>query len=87
MKPNVSMIGVLIAGTMFAVTVAMHEAARVDDGQDTAQGGTRLRANFLSIPHSDALEANKKSREISILLPSVGKIRRRTSAEENSGSK
>lgn len=65
MNPHISLTGVLIAALLFAVTVAMHEAARADGGLGrddfsqsicsscaAAPGGTRLRANFLSIPHS-----------------------------------
>jgi|RifCSP13_3_1023840.scaffolds.fasta_scaffold02594_7 hypothetical protein len=66
MKSRISLTSVLVAVSMFAVTVVMHEAARADGGQGryhvrltwnqtgsaAAQGGTRLRANFLSIPDS-----------------------------------
>jgi len=66
MESHISLTGLLVAALMFAVTVAMHEAARADGaqgryhfrltsnqtGSDAAQGGTRLRANFLSIPDS-----------------------------------
>jgi hypothetical protein len=66
MKSHLSLKSVSVAIVMFAVTVAMHEAARADGGQGrdqfgltgnqtgsaAAQGGTRLRAKFLSIPHS-----------------------------------
>jgi hypothetical protein len=65
MTPHISLTSVLAAITLFAVTVAMHEAARADGGLGrdafgqsicsscaAAPGGTRLRANFLSIPHS-----------------------------------
>jgi hypothetical protein len=63
MKSHLSLKSVSVAIVMFAVTVAMHEAARADGGQGrdqfgltgnqgsaAAQGGTRLRAKFLSIP-------------------------------------
>lgn len=66
MKPRVSLTSVLAAVLLFAVTVAMHEAARADGGQgryhfrltwnqtgsDDSGNSTRLRANFLSIPDS-----------------------------------
>lgn len=65
MKSRISLTSVLAAIVLFAVTVAMHEAARADSGLGrddfsqsicsscaAASGGTRLRANFLSIPHS-----------------------------------
>ena len=52
MKPPISVTGILVAALMFAVTVAMHEIARADGGQDAAQSATRLRTNFLSVPGS-----------------------------------
>ena len=66
MESRLSLKSVLIAVAFFAVTAAMHEAARADSGQGRSpnswndawtsagsaatQSGTRLRANFLSIP-------------------------------------
>jgi hypothetical protein len=66
MQPHISLTSVLVAIVLFAVAVAMHEAARADGDQGrydfgsagnqtdsaAAQGGTRLRAKFLSIPDS-----------------------------------
>ena len=42
MKPRVSLTSVLAAVLLFAVTVAMHEAARADGGQ----GPLRLQVNL-----------------------------------------
>ena len=66
MESRISLKSVLIAVMFFAVAVTMHEAARADRGQGgyhsglssiqtdsdgaPAQAGTRLRANFLSLP-------------------------------------
>jgi len=66
MKSQISLTNLIAAVLLFAVAVVMHEAARADGGQGryhvrltwnqtgsaAAQGGTRLRANFLSIPDS-----------------------------------
>jgi hypothetical protein len=63
MQSHISLTSVLAAIMLFAVTVAMHEAARADGGHDfgftgnqtgsaATQGSTRLRAKFLSIHDS-----------------------------------
>jgi hypothetical protein len=60
-KSKSPLTGIFVAIALFVVTVAMHEAARANDlaatsaqgsGGATAPSGTRLRANFLSIPDS-----------------------------------